>query len=144
MHCRTSTFRAVGRGGQATSSSPTGRAVDAVQLRHPSDRCVYGPVATRDAHLPLPRRQDGAQSGGHRVFWEDSYVLARRWDLSTSPRRGRTTFLLGLRTFLGMIARLSRSCLSPTPTVPPGLGSSSSTYMFLTLILNVCMHFKRM
>jgi hypothetical protein len=40
--------------------------------------------------------------------------------------------------------RQHRTCPSPTPTGPPGLGSSSSASVILTLIFNVCMHFKRM
>jgi hypothetical protein len=71
-------------------------------------------------------------------------VLARRWGRSTSPWRGTLTSLLGSRTFLRLIARRRRTCHSLAPTGPPGLGSSSSAYMTLTLIFNVCMHFKRM
>jgi hypothetical protein len=40
--------------------------VDAVQLRRPADRHVHGPMATRDAHIPLPRWRDDSQSGGRR------------------------------------------------------------------------------
>jgi hypothetical protein len=43
-----------------------GGAVDAVQLRRPANCRVHGPVATRDAHVPLPRRRDDSQSGGRR------------------------------------------------------------------------------
>jgi hypothetical protein len=60
---------------------------------------------------------------------------------STSPRHGKVTSLLGSRTFLGTIACQRRTCPSPTPTGPPGLGSNSSAYVILTLIFNVCMHF---
>jgi hypothetical protein len=35
-----------------------------VQLRRPADRRVHGPVATRDANVPPPRRRDDSQSGG--------------------------------------------------------------------------------
>jgi hypothetical protein len=37
-----------------------------VQLRRRVDRRIHGPVVTRDAHVPLPRRQDDFQSGGRR------------------------------------------------------------------------------
>jgi hypothetical protein len=67
---------------------------------------------------------------------------ARRWGRSTSPRRGTLTSLLGSRTFLGTITRRRRTCPSPTLTGPPGLGSNSSAYVILTLIFNVCIHFK--
>jgi hypothetical protein len=40
--------------------------------------------------------------------------------------------------------RALRQCPSPTPTCPPGLGSSSSVYVIMSLIFNVCMHFKQM
>jgi hypothetical protein len=63
---------------------------------------------------------------------------------TTSPRCDRLPSLLGSRTFLGTIAHRRRTCPSSTPTGPPGLGSSSSVYVILTLIFNVCMHFKRM
>jgi hypothetical protein len=56
--CRTTPYCAVGRGGQATSWGSSGGAVDEVQLRGPADRRVPGPVATRDAHVPPPRRRD--------------------------------------------------------------------------------------
>jgi hypothetical protein len=71
-------------------------------------------------------------------------VLARRWGQSTSPRRGTPTSWLGSQMFLGTISHLSRTCPLATPMGPPGLGSSSSVYVVLTLIFNVCMDFKRM
>jgi hypothetical protein len=71
-------------------------------------------------------------------------MLARRRGRSTSPRRGTLTSLLGSRTFDGTIARQRRTCPSPTPTGPLGLGSSNSAYVILTLIFNVSMYFKRM
>jgi hypothetical protein len=43
-----------------------GRAVDVVQLRRPADRHVHGPLATGDAHIPLPRLRDDSESGGRR------------------------------------------------------------------------------
>jgi hypothetical protein len=53
--------------------------------------------------------------------------------------------------FLARFANVPRNDLAPQPYVPfgnthdpPGLGSSSSAYVVLTLIFNVCMHFKRM
>jgi hypothetical protein len=69
--CRTSACCVVGRGGQATSWSSPGGAVDAVLLRRPADPRVHGPVATKDTHtfhfsvgemtLSL---EDGAMLGG--------------------------------------------------------------------------------
>jgi hypothetical protein len=116
--------------------------VDAFQLRRPVDRRVHGPVVTRDTHVPLPRRRDDAQSGGHHDVERTAVCWRGDGGRSTSPRRGTPASLLGSRTFLGMIARLCRMCPSPTPTGPPGLGSSSSSYVILTLIFNICMHFK--
>jgi hypothetical protein len=53
--------------------------------------------------------------------------------------------------FLARFANVPRNDRASTPYVPfvdthgpPGLGSSSPAYMILTLIFNVCMHFKRM
>jgi hypothetical protein len=46
--------------------------------------------------------------------------------------------------FARFAKRQRRACPSPTPTGPPGLGSSSSAYMIVTLIFNVCMHLKQM
>jgi hypothetical protein len=45
---------------------PRAERFDAVQLRCPADRRDHGPVATRDAHVPLPRQRDDSQSGGCR------------------------------------------------------------------------------
>jgi hypothetical protein len=75
---------------------------------------------------------------------EDCRVLVRRCGRSTSPRRGTLTSLLGSRTFLGTIARWRHTCPSSTPTSPPRLGSSSSTYVIVTLIFNIYMNFKPM
>jgi hypothetical protein len=60
------------------------------------------------------------------------------------PRRDTPTSFLSSRTFLETIERRRRTCPSPTPTGPPGLGSSSSVYVILTLVLNICMHFKQL
>jgi hypothetical protein len=60
------------------------------------------------------------------------------------PARGTLTSLLGSRTFLRTITCRRRTCPSPTPTDPPGLGSSGSAYVIVTLIFNVCMPLKRM
>jgi hypothetical protein len=53
--------------------------------------------------------------------------------------------------FLARFANVPRNDRAPAPYVPfvdthepPGLGSSISSYVILTLIFNVCMHFKRM
>jgi hypothetical protein len=53
--------------------------------------------------------------------------------------------------FLARFANAPRNDRAPAPYVrfvdthgPPGLGSNSSAYAILTLIFNVCMHFKRM
>jgi hypothetical protein len=53
--------------------------------------------------------------------------------------------------FLTRLANVPQNDRAPAPYVPfvdttglPRLGSSSSPYVILTLIFNVCMHFKRM
>jgi hypothetical protein len=86
-----------------------GRSGWPVHLRRPADCRVHGPVTTRD------RRSTSPSARWHSVWrtsrcWENYCVLARRWDRSTSPRRGTLTSLLGSRTFLGTIA--------PAPYVP--------------------------
>jgi hypothetical protein len=50
--------------------------------------------------------------------------------------------------FLARFANVPRNDRAPAPYMPfadthdpPGLGSSSSVYMILTLIFNVCLHF---
>jgi hypothetical protein len=65
-------------------------------------------VATRDTHVPLPRRRDDAQSGGRRDVGRIA-VCWWGWGWSTSPQRGMPTSLLGSRTFLDR---------APAPYVP--------------------------
>jgi hypothetical protein len=114
-----------------------GGAVDAVQLRRPVDRRVHGPVATRNAHVPLPRRQDDSQSGGR---WR--IVVCWRGDGAYRHPRDVAGWLpCSVRECSSeRSCTRRRTCPSSTPTGPPGLGSSSSAYVILTLIFNVCMH----
>jgi hypothetical protein len=64
-------------------------------------------------------------------------VQASRWGLSTSPTLGDMTFFLGSWTFLGSIARLSRTSRSTTRMNPPWPGCNSSAYVLLPNIFYI-------
>jgi hypothetical protein len=108
--CRTSPCCAVGRGGQATSWGSASGAVDAVQLRRPIDRRVHGPVATRDAHVPLPRWRDDSGSGGRR----DVGRTAVCWAGDGADRHPETW----QADFLARFVNVLRNDRASTPYVP--------------------------
>jgi hypothetical protein len=69
-------------------------------------------------------------------------VHASRWGLSTLPRLGDMTFLLGSRTFLRTIACLSHTSRSTTRMDPHWPGCNSSAYMLLPKMSHILYVFK--
>jgi hypothetical protein len=61
---KTTTSHAVSRGGQATCLGSSWAAHDTLPARLLTDRSISGPVAARDALVPLARRRDDGQPAG--------------------------------------------------------------------------------
>jgi hypothetical protein len=97
----------------------------ALWLRLPAGLLAHGPVAPRDAQLPLPLGGDGGDFGGCGP------------PLRATMLRGAhgTTSSQGSSEWCAVSAR-QRCLTSPTPTAPRALGCPSTTYKSLSIVFH--------